>query len=77
MAAVEIVKDKATKEPIGVLPMQSTHRVEELMWERGVYGRAMMENVALAPPFTVTKKEIDTIVAALDASIAQMEEEML
>jgi adenosylmethionine-8-amino-7-oxononanoate aminotransferase len=36
-----------------------------------------MENVAVAPPFTVTKKEIDTIVAALDSSIVQMEEEML
>jgi adenosylmethionine-8-amino-7-oxononanoate aminotransferase len=77
MAAVEIVKDKATKEPIGVLPMQSTHRVEDLMWEKGVYGRAMMENVALAPPLTVTKKEIDTIVDVLDASIAEMEKEML
>jgi L-2,4-diaminobutyrate transaminase len=77
MAAVEIVKDKATKEPIGVLPMQSTHRIEDLMWDKGVYGRAMMENVALAPPFTVTKKEIDTIVAALDSSIAEMEKEML
>jgi 4-aminobutyrate--pyruvate transaminase len=77
MAAVEIVKDKETKEPIGSLPMESTHRVEELMWERGVYGRAMMENVALAPPLTVTKKEIDVIVDALDSSIAQMEEEML
>jgi adenosylmethionine-8-amino-7-oxononanoate aminotransferase len=77
MAAVEIVKDRETREPIGLLPMQSTHRIEDLMWEKGVYARAMMENVALAPPLTVTKKEIDTIVDALDSSIAQMEEEML
>jgi L-2,4-diaminobutyrate transaminase len=77
MAAVEIVKDKETKEPIGSLPMESTHRVEELMWERGVYGRAMMENVALAPPLTVTQQDIDVIVDALDSSISQMEEEML
>jgi adenosylmethionine-8-amino-7-oxononanoate aminotransferase len=77
MAAVEIVKDRETREPTGLLPMQSTHRIEDLMWEKGVYARAMMENVALAPPLTVTKKEIDTIVDALDSSIAQMEEEML
>jgi adenosylmethionine-8-amino-7-oxononanoate aminotransferase len=57
--------------------MQSTHRIEDLMWEKGVYGRAMMENVALAPPLTVTKQEIDTIVDALDYSIAEMEEELL
>jgi 4-aminobutyrate--pyruvate transaminase len=77
MAAVEIVKDKGTKEQIGSLPMESTHRIEELMWEKGVYARAMMENVAVAPPLTVTQEEIDTIVDALDSCIAQMEDEML
>jgi adenosylmethionine-8-amino-7-oxononanoate aminotransferase len=77
MAAVEVVKDKKTKEPLGALPMESTHRVEEYMWEMGVYGRAMMENVAVAPPLTVTKDEIDLIVDALDSSIARMEKEML
>ncbi|MBI5118677.1 aspartate aminotransferase family protein [Candidatus Poribacteria bacterium] len=77
MAAVEIVKDKQTKEQIGTMPMESTHRIEDLMWEKGVYGRAMFENIAVAPPLTVTKTEIDTIVDALDSSIAQMEREML
>ncbi|RJP70325.1 MAG: aspartate aminotransferase family protein [Candidatus Abyssobacteria bacterium SURF_17] len=77
MAAVEIVKDKETKESIGSLPMESTHRIEELVWDKGVYARAMMENVAVAPPLTITKKEIDIIVDALDSSIAQMEKEML
>lgn len=77
MAAVEIVKDKETKEPIGSLPMESTHRIEELVWEKGVYARAMMENVAIAPPLTITKEEIDIIVDAVDSSIAQMEKEML
>ena len=66
-----------TKEPIGSLPMESTHRIEEFMWEKGVYGRAMMENVALAPPLTITRQDIDVIVDALDSSIGQMEEEML
>jgi 4-aminobutyrate--pyruvate transaminase len=77
MAAVEIVANKETKESIGVFPMDSTHRIEEIMWEKGVYGRAMMENVALAPVLTSTKEEIDTIVEVLDESIAQMEKEML
>jgi len=77
MAAVELVKDKQTKEPIGELPMEGTHRVEELMWEKGIYARAMMENVAVAPPLTVTKKEIDLIVDALESSIVKMEKEML
>ena len=77
MAAVEIVKDKKTKEQIGSLPMESTHRIEEFMWDRGIYARAMMENVAIAPTFTVTREEIDMIVDALDSSIAQMEKVML
>jgi adenosylmethionine-8-amino-7-oxononanoate aminotransferase len=77
MAAIEIVKDKDTKESIGELPMESTHRIEELTWDKGVYARAMLENVAVAPILTTTKKEIDIIVDALDASIAQMEKEML
>jgi adenosylmethionine-8-amino-7-oxononanoate aminotransferase len=45
--------------------------------ERGVYARAMFENIAVAPPLTTTKETLDVIVDALDASITQMEEEML
>jgi len=77
VAAVEIVRDKQTKEQIGDVPMESTHRIEDIMWDKGIYARAMMENVAIAPTLTVTKKEIDMIVEALDASIVQMEKEML
>ncbi len=77
MAAIEIVKDRETKEQIGMFPMESTHRIEELIWEKGVYARAMMENIAVAPPLSITKEEIDTIVDAIDSSIAQMEKEML
>ena len=60
-----------------MMPMESTHRIEDLMWEKGVYARAMMENIAIAPPLTITREEIDTIVDAVDSSIAQMEKEML
>jgi adenosylmethionine-8-amino-7-oxononanoate aminotransferase len=77
MAAVELVKNKETKESIGELPMEGTHRVEDLVWEKGVYARAMLENVAIAPPLTITKSEIDTIVDAVESSIVQMEKEML
>ncbi|RJP66104.1 MAG: aspartate aminotransferase family protein [Candidatus Abyssobacteria bacterium SURF_17] len=78
MAAVEFVKDKETKEPLGDLPMESPRRIEALMWERGIYARAIpTESIALAPPFTISKEEIDMVVDALDSSIAQMESEML
>jgi putrescine aminotransferase len=77
VAAVEIVKDKQTKEQIGEVPMESTHRIEELTWEHGVFTRAGLENIELSPPLTITKEEIDKIVDVLDSSIAQMEKEML
>jgi adenosylmethionine-8-amino-7-oxononanoate aminotransferase len=77
MAAVELVANKETKEQIGFFPMDSTHRVEDLMWDKGIYARAMLENIAIAPILTTTKEDIGLIVDALDASITQMEEEML
>ncbi len=77
MAAIEIVRDRETKEQIGDLPMTSTHRLEEITWDKGVYARAMLENVAIAPPLSVKKEEIDKMVDVLDSAIAQMEKEML
>ena len=78
MAAVEVVRDRQTKEQIGELPQQAPRRVEALLWEKGVYARAIpTESIALAPPFIFTKEEIDTLVDALDASITQMEKELL
>ena len=77
MAAVELVKDRETKEQIGEMPMDASHRVEELTWEKGVFARAMLENIAVAPPLTIKKEDIDIIVDAIDSSIAQMEKEML
>jgi adenosylmethionine-8-amino-7-oxononanoate aminotransferase len=77
MAGIEIVRDRETKEKIGTVPMQSTHRIEDLLWEKGVYCRTMGQGVSMAPPLTITEKEIDLIVDALDSSIAQMEREML
>jgi adenosylmethionine-8-amino-7-oxononanoate aminotransferase len=77
MAAVEVVKDKETKEQIGEIPMDSTHRIEELTWERGVYTRAGLENIELAFPLIISDEEIDQVIDVLDAAIGQMEEEML
>lgn len=77
MAAVEIVKDRKTKEAIGEIPMDSTHRIEELTWERGVFTRAGLENIELALPLIISEAEIDQIVDALHAAIEQMEKEML
>lgn len=77
MAAVEIVRNRKTKERIDGSPLDGHHRVEELLWEKGVYCRTMGQGISVAPPLTITEKGIDLIVEALDSSIARMEQEML
>jgi adenosylmethionine-8-amino-7-oxononanoate aminotransferase len=77
MAAVELVSDKETKKGIAGAPVDGPHRVEELLWEKGVYLRAMGTGVSIAPPLTINEEQIDILIDALDSSIAQMESEML
>ena len=76
MAAVEIVKDKETKEQ-RTPPLLGARRVEELMWEKGIYARSMFECIGIAPPLIISKEDIDLILDELDASIGQMEQEKL
>jgi 4-aminobutyrate--pyruvate transaminase len=77
MAGIEIVRDRETKKPIGSFPMSGPHRIEEILWEQGVYCRTMGQGISTAPPLTVTERDIDVIVDALDYSIGRMESEML
>ena len=61
MAAVEVVRNKETKELIGELPQQAPQHIEALLWDKGVYTRAIpTESIAVAPPFIFTKEEVDT-----------------
>jgi adenosylmethionine-8-amino-7-oxononanoate aminotransferase len=77
MAAVEIVRDRRTKEKIDGSPLDGPHRIEELCWENGVYLRTMGQGVSIAPPLTIKEEQIDIIVDTLASSIKQMESEML
>ncbi|MHC4565993.1 MAG: aminotransferase family protein [Planctomycetota bacterium] len=77
MGAVELVKDRETKERIDGTPLDGPHRIEELLWEKGVYLRAMGQCVSIAPPLSIIEEQIDTALDALDSAIVQMENEML
>jgi len=61
MAAVEVVADKATKQPFaasaGVGP-----KLAKAMRDRGVVTRVKGESVLLAPPLIITEEQVDTIV---------------
>ena len=79
MCAVELVKDKATKEPFGWGPAAAAHpfsrRVTELMEERGLLTRVFM-SVQLSPPLVITTEEIDRMVAIVDESLTVAEKEL-
>jgi adenosylmethionine-8-amino-7-oxononanoate aminotransferase len=78
MCAVELVKDKQTKEPFGWGPAAASHpysrRVADLMEERGLLTRAFM-SIQLCPPLVITREEIDRIVTIVDDSLAVAERE--
>jgi L-2,4-diaminobutyrate transaminase len=70
MCAVEIVANRATKEPF---PKEArlAQRVSLLMERHGLLGRA--GNVFfIAPPLSVTRGELDFLVRQLDAVIAEL-----
>jgi putrescine---pyruvate transaminase len=75
MAAVELVRDRETKAPfpadLGVAP-----RVRAAALARGVILRASGDVVAICPPLIIEKKEIDRLVAVLDAAIEQVSDEV-
>lgn len=78
MCAVELVKDKATKEPFGVGPAAASHpycrRLLELMEERGLLTRVIMA-LQLCPPLVVSRDEIDQMVTIVDHSLSLAERE--
>jgi adenosylmethionine-8-amino-7-oxononanoate aminotransferase len=78
MCAVELVKDKATKEPFGVGPAAASHsyirRLLELIEERGLLTRVFMA-LQLCPPLVVSKDEIDQMVTIVDDSLSLAERE--
>src|SRR5208337_829874 len=78
MCAIELVKDKETKEPFGSGPAAGSHpysrRLAELMEERGLLTRAFM-SIQLCPPLVISKEEIDQMVMIVDESLSVAERE--
>jgi len=78
MCAVELVKDKATKEPFGIGPAAAGHpyirRLLQLMEERGLLTRVFMA-LQLCPPLVVSREEIDEMVTVVDESLSLAERE--
>jgi adenosylmethionine-8-amino-7-oxononanoate aminotransferase len=61
MAAVEVVADKASRQPYG--PSQAVGpKLAKAMRERGVVTRVKGESILFAPPLVISQEQIDTIV---------------
>ncbi len=74
--AVELVQDQKTKAPLNTMrdkvegkPLV-VDQVAADMTKRGVTVQAWISHFVIAPPLIVTREEIDTGVAALDAALA-------
>jgi adenosylmethionine-8-amino-7-oxononanoate aminotransferase len=73
LTGVEVVKNKETKESFG-RGHKFTERVTQLLDERGLITRVWAV-AHIAPPLTVTKDEIDTMVTMLDEALTIAEGE--
>ncbi|MBI2936420.1 MAG: aspartate aminotransferase family protein [Chloroflexi bacterium] len=74
LAAVELVKDRKTKERIpreAQLPKRLTKKLNE----QGLLGR-FGDVINIAPPLVITKEEVDFLVKALQAGIRDLEREL-
>jgi len=65
MIAVELVKDRATKEPFG--PEDAfPNAISESCVNNGVMVRTIVNKLIISPPLTFTKDHVDEVVSVLD-----------
>ena len=69
MAAVEVVRDKATKQQF---PPEAglTQKLTDALLDRGLYTRVAMDCICLAPPLVTTDAELDRIVNIVGDTIS-------
>ena len=74
MIGVELVKDKATREPAAAI----RNRVEELAFERGLMVLGCGENsLRLCPPLVITEEEATVALDILEEALTAAESELL
>jgi adenosylmethionine-8-amino-7-oxononanoate aminotransferase len=73
MAAIELVADKATKQPCPPAANVGP-RVAGEMLKRGLYTRVVGETICLAPPLVTTHDQVDQIVEIVGAAITAVQQ---
>jgi adenosylmethionine-8-amino-7-oxononanoate aminotransferase len=71
LAVVEVVKDRETRQRFGP-EFQFSPQVMNWLMEKRVFLR-VWDVIQIAPPFVVTKDEIDQIVDAIDYALGNFE----
>ena len=76
VAAIELVRDRATKE-LFETSAGAARRVWLASLEEGVIVRPLMGDVlAMSPPFVISNEQIDRLVSVLDRAVARVEKEL-
>ena len=67
MTAIELVSDRATKQPIDAA---TAGRVQEAAYQAGAMVRVSGPNIILSPPLVLTQSDAATILSALDVGLS-------
>src|SRR5260221_3723697 len=68
VAAIELVKDKTTKESFDPKKGVGTYLAKRCE-HHGLIVRAMVDNIAFTPPLVITEAEIDEMLARFDRAM--------
>ncbi len=69
MIALELVSDRATKQPDKATPL----KVQEIAYREGAMVRVSGPNIILSPPLVLTEVDVTTILHALDAGFRALD----
>ena len=72
--AIEIVKDKKTKEP---LSLKDVRNLTKMLKDLGLITRCENGAIRFMPPLVITQSEIDEAIGIIDQAIGQLEAELL
>jgi adenosylmethionine-8-amino-7-oxononanoate aminotransferase len=75
MSAIELVDKKDTREkfdPLGVAGL----KVANKCWQNGLMTRAIGDTLALAPPLTSTREDVDQICTIFREALVETDKEM-
>ena len=75
MGAIELVRDRATREPLPA-DWNIPGRIRDASRARGVILRASVDNIVVCPPLIIERDEITFLAETLDAAIAEVQDRL-